>query len=57
MRFNRLAIIALAVGSVLLGTSAAGVTAIGPDVPTASALTAAPHHHDHDGDHGAGREL
>jgi hypothetical protein len=46
MRISRLAIVALAVGSVLLGSSAAGVTAIAGDLPEASGLTAEYHHHD-----------
>jgi hypothetical protein len=54
MRINRLAIVALAVGSLMLGSSAAGVTAIGGSLPEASALAAPPQHGDHDHDHGHG---
>ena len=58
MRVNRLAIIALAAGSVLLGSSAAGVTAIGGNLPASAAVTAQQEHgHGHDHDHGSERGL
>jgi hypothetical protein len=56
MLSNRLAMLAVAAGTALLGFSSAGVTAIAGDVPAASTQLAEPHHHDHhhghDGDRG-----